>query len=85
MENRLHQPAPDVATGASVGTGWPDGASGSTDPFVERRKEIAEAKAAYKSGKISKREYEEARKKADEKLKASGVRGDFEKNLDCLP
>lgn len=57
-------------------------AAGSKDPFVERRDEAAQAKKAYKAKKISKQEYNKEKKQAKDKLKATGVRSDTEKNQD---
>lgn len=74
--------APGGAAGSGAGG---EAKAGSKDPFVECRNEIKAAKSAYDAKKISKQEYDEVKKQANAKLKATGVRGDFEKNLDCQP
>lgn len=58
-------------------------AQGAKDPFVDCRNEVADAKAKYEAKKLSKKEYEEAKKKAQAKLKASGAASDATKNLEC--
>lgn len=58
-------------------------AAGAKDAFVDCRNEIAAAKADYDAKKMSKKEFEEAKKKAKAKLKASGARPESTKNLEC--
>ncbi|HYD58995.1 MAG TPA: hypothetical protein VEC35_01475 [Noviherbaspirillum sp.] len=53
-----------------------------SDPFVQQRKEMHEARLDYESGKISVHEYEKKRADASARLQASGERGIFERNLE---
>jgi hypothetical protein len=55
----------------------------SKDPFVERRDERATAKEEYQQGKISKEQYNQEKAKEKNKLKATGERGTFERNLEA--
>lgn len=83
---KLHQAALGIALlslAGIAGAQAPAAPSGSNDPFVDCRNEIAAAKKAYKAKKISKKEYEQEKLKAKDKLKATGVRSDTEKSLDC--
>ncbi|RZI42616.1 hypothetical protein EGT07_11485 [Herbaspirillum sp. HC18] len=79
----MAQASSDQATGASVPSGQASSGKSSKDPFVERRDEKKAAKKQYKSGDISKEEYQKEKAEAQDKLKASGERGTFEKNLDA--
>lgn len=69
------------ATTSGATSGASSGAS--SDAFVDCRKQVAEAKSAYRAGKIDKQEYEREKKAAQDKLMASGTRGAAEKNLEC--
>lgn len=53
-----------------------------SDPFVQCREEKTQAAKEYKAGNISRDEYDRRRAEASEKLKASGERGIFERNLE---
>lgn len=76
-------------TGSSAGSGMTSGSSSgsssgaSADPYVDCRNQVAAAKSAYKEGKIGKQEFEKEKQMARDKLKATGVRGTAEKNLEC--
>lgn len=70
----------------SSGSGMTSGASSSgasSDPFVDCRNRVAEARSAYQAGKMDKQEFEREKKVAQDKLKATGARGTAERNLEC--
>lgn len=81
------QTAADESTGASGSSSGvssvSSGSGGPQDPFVACRTEIAEAKAAYEAGMITRQGYENRKNMAIEKLKASCSRSAAEKNLEC--
>jgi hypothetical protein len=56
-----------------------------TDPYIQRRNEKAEAKKQYKSGQISKQQYDQQKKDANAELKASGATPPIRDNVDITP
>ncbi|RJG06672.1 hypothetical protein D3870_12220 [Noviherbaspirillum cavernae] len=72
-----------AAQSAPATTG--DGAKKSSDPFIERRNEKAQAKSDYKSNKISKDELKKEKQAANKELKASGAQAPIEGNIDLNP
>jgi hypothetical protein len=61
--------------GVSVAQSTDSSSSQDNDARVQSRKEKAEARKAYKSGQISKKEYDQARRDANSKLRSSGSSG----------
>lgn len=55
----------------------------SSDAFIRQRNEMSEAKKQYKSGEITREQYDLIRSQAKRELQASGQRGMFERNLDA--
>lgn len=75
---------PKSTSGGSTGAdNVSSGSAGLQDPFVACRTEIAEAKAAYEAGMITRQGYENRKNMALEKLKASCSRSAAEKNMEC--
>lgn len=73
---------PRSTSGSSAGASSAS-SGGPQDPFVACRTEIAEAKAAYEAGMITRQGYETRKNMALEKLKASCTRNESEKNMEC--
>jgi hypothetical protein len=55
----------------------------SSDAFIKQRDAITQAKQQYKSGEITREQYDLIKWQAKRELQASGQRGIFERNLDA--
>lgn len=77
-------PGGEPRSTSGSGAGTSSGSSGGPqDPFVACRTEIAEAKAAYEAGMITRQGYETRKNMALEKLKARCSRNESETNMEC--